>query len=355
MTNATLTPARITLRGYQVKQLQAAIKGLIKVKYIINYVTFKSNQAILTDPINSIIFDLDDKTEQTFYISNDDIVSLKVKATDEITIALDNSQAIITIGNITKRVNVHYDANLVPEVPGLIVTKEITITQDYIQAINDAVMYALKDDNRPALQTILHNHNMILATNSHRLFKKDNTFNCDDEFLLEQSTAKLVNILFKKSDVSNVYMGIDVENKLIQYNDEFVMLISKLPDLVYPDMTNILKDNSEIEITFNRLDLIDILSQEAKNTLTILDILNDTMTIIVCKNNSRNQLLQSNLNINKRGNDLKIAIDTMYLLESLKQLKDDIVTCNMTSQVAPITLVDKQDNYHLILPIRLPK
>lgn len=351
MTNV-LTASKIELTGEQAKQIQAAAKILnIKNNKVLNYVFFQDSQAIVTDFHTTIIFNLDSITDDSFSILALDFNSLKVKNSDTITITTDNSQATITINNITKNVTINdYDPfqNLT-----LQNEEQVTITADYIQALQDSLTFTSKNESRPVLQHVLHKNNNIMTTDSHRLFKKDNMVNYNSEFILLNVTAKIVSNLFKKSNV-NVF--IDQVNNLIKYSSDNITVIASIyTDAEYPDLTRVMPENFKTVITFNRLELVNILSQAAKKTMIIFDITDNNISIQIdefIKQKRGDQLLQSNLDITKTGDNLKIGFNTQYMLDALKQLKNDIVICSFTNKISSFVITEL-DSYHLILPIRL--
>lgn len=343
MTTATQT--KIVLTGEQVKQIQAAGKNINKKESDMT-IKFQDSQVIITDKYNTIIFNfVDMEVSDPFSIYILEFNSLKVTKKDNITITIeDNDYATITINNVRKLVYIQKIDKY--HTPTLINPKHITVKNNYIQSLYEAITYTFKSDMRPVLQNIYHNNNSIIVTDSHRLFKKENIFDYEGSFQVYPTTAKLVYQLFNKSTVR---VFIDQDGKLIKYQSNNVNVISELSDLNYPDIKRILPESFKTELTVSKNELIEVLSQAKKNAITKFEITENHIEIRIFENDTT--ALQSQIAAKITGDFVRISFNTQYVLEALKQLKDNTITIRFNGSVSPFTLTDSE-NYHLVLPVR---
>jgi DNA polymerase III sliding clamp (beta) subunit (PCNA family) len=375
MTSATLTQTKVQLTGEQVKTIQAALKHIQKNKnnyYILHLehgkFNISNNQLYFTtlDENNKVTIRLqdslitgDNNTNWLFPLSA--LRELKgVKKTDTFILTLDYSQATLSHNGITQTIQTKQDK--FPHVKPVESDKQFTVNSDYVKSLHDAVTFVSNNEARPVLQHILHKDGSHIATDSHRLYKRDNVYDnvydndtLANDILVHPTTAKLVYNLMKSEDKINV----TEDGRHISYNTDDITVQGTLCDFNYPDVSRILPQNFNYEFEFNKKAMLNILKQTKKNQLLQLELLkdrNNNELSLTVMDYDHNEILNATLKVNKQSmrDDMKVVCNVTFFTEALKQMDDEQIKMNVTGSMTPFTLEGEKD-YHLILPVRITK
>lgn len=167
--------------------------------------------------------------------------------------------------------------------------------------------------------------------------------------LNEKQVNTLIKLLPKNKNVevniSKDHVNINVENLTITFRREVEQ---------FPDYKRVIPSTESIKtkIIFEKHKVLNMLKQFGKETNTILEIIGNKMTITLVDYKNNKELVNMTLNVNKDGEDMKIGFDSMYLLDLLKNVDDDIITLQLIDNLLP-AVVTRQNELHLLLPIRL--
>lgn len=235
-----------------------------------------------------------------------------------------------------------------------------------------SVKYAMsKEELRPVLTGINIQENRFAAVDGYRLsIRESKEFNTNINVtisgelvkildkLINKKSNSIVKVFYEEKELATnkkevIYLkfiidNIEITSKLLE--GEYIKYISIIPQDVYTsltlDNTNILIENMEF--------LKNIKTDE--RIIAKFNIDNQTNTLLVSGSSIDNKI-EDELNCNITGESLTIAFNSEYVLDVLKQYKEDNIKMEFISAVSPciIRKADSIDNYSLdlILPVRL--
>ena len=149
----------------------------------------------------------------------------------------------------------------------------------------------------------------------------------------------------------NIYMG---RNNILFEFDQTV-LMSRLIEGEYFRINQMISDNYETKLVFNRKELIEciersiLLVRESDKKPLILDI-RDEGTILSL--NSVIGSMKEELSPEKEGKDLLIGFNPRFLIDALRAVSDEKVNLYLSNSRAPGYIRDDEGTYiYLILPV----
>ncbi len=350
-----------------VNQLQKILKTR-KFKYVNIYqfenkivFGFNATDLLETDTYVEFLTDIETNNKQEIKITIDansfkNIITVMGQCEMEIT----DSKIIFKDENITQSLEtLSFTAPNINDVE-LIQTSFILNSDEFKNALKK-VKYAIGEE--VALKAIYNIHGEIANKNTYRIVASDGyrlvfvdfpvnyrTHNSDLALRLnEKQVNTLIKLLPKNKNVevniSKDYVNINVENLAFTFRRETEQ---------FPDYKRVIPSTESIKtkIIFEKNKILNMLKQFGKGTKTILEIVGNQMTISLVDDKNNKELVNMTLNVNKDGEDMKIGFDSMYLLDLLKNVDDDIITLQIIDSLAP-AIVAKQNELHLLLPIRL--
>lgn len=232
---------------------------------------------------------------------------------------------------------------------------------DLKEIISKTIFCCAVDDSRPVLKGCLFEIKSgilsAVALDGYRMAvcKKPISFMSDDINIIcpARTLSEISKMLKDETDNINVYikkstMLIKVEDTVITsrlYNGDF---INKDNIIAKEYSTEIIVNKKQLEESVERAS---ILARADKNNLVILDIKENSMTVKV---DSEIGNVAESLKINLEGKDLNIALNSKYLLESLKNISDETLKMSFNTSVSPciLTSIDGNEFLYLILPVR---
>ena len=159
------------------------------------------------------------------------------------------------------------------------------------------------------------------------------------------------------SEVARIIGDEDVEiiagekNAIIKTDNTVVS--TKLLAGDYIDYSAILPKDNDIEVTVDRNDLVDAI----KRVLIVTSVIQDKKIIINVSDSlhlsASSEVGNANeeVPITHKGNDLEIAFNGMYLLNSLEAIEDDQITITFKTAVSAVEVAGNGYS-HLVLPVR---
>ncbi len=149
----------------------------------------------------------------------------------------------------------------------------------------------------------------------------------------------------------NIYMG---RNNILFEFDQTV-LMSRLIEGEYFRINQMISDNYETKLVFNRRELLDciersiLLVRESDKKPLILDI-HDEGTILSL--NSVIGSMKEEIAAEKEGKDLLIGFNPRFLIDALRAVSDEKVNLYLSNSRAPGYIRDDEGTYiYLILPV----
>ncbi|WP_126429949.1 DNA polymerase III subunit beta [Brevibacillus marinus] len=220
---------------------------------------------------------------------------------------------------------------------------------------------------RPVLQGIQligqqGNTLSFVATDAHRLRKIDVT--------IEDAVQPFKNIIVPAQAAKEMIALLKEEKEVtIQFNEkEFrlitnnVTLSTRLIEGTYPDISRIIPAQFKTSFEINReefqgaLERAHIVAQESKNNVCRFQLdLQEIPNLLVTNDNGISKVKEQVFLGDVKGESLKFAMNTKYLLEALKQLssKEVLVQANGPESAFVIQPKDDESVLDLILPVRV--
>jgi len=254
------------------------------------------------------------------------------------------------------------NANEFPEIKNLVDPETIVINKaDLRDLINKTIFSVAIDDARPILKGCLFeiskNSITSVALDGYRLAlaKKE----------LKSTTAEFSCIVPARtlSEIAKILEGDDDDVEvLIQKNYMLVnvnntKVITRLLDGEFINYKQVIPQNTTSTIVINKkqlefgLERASLLSRMDKNNLVKFDVRDKLLTL-----SSQSDIgnVTENITISLEGKDIAIAFNARYMNECMRNIDDEFIKINFTSNIAPctITSTDKDEYLYLILPVK---
>ncbi|MBQ3048160.1 MAG: DNA polymerase III subunit beta, partial [Clostridia bacterium] len=249
-----------------------------------------------------------------------------------------------------------------PEIKNLVDPETIVINKaDLRDLINKTIFSVAIDDARPILKGCLFeiskNSITSVALDGYRLAlaKKE----------LKSTTAEFSCIVPARtlSEIAKILEGDDDDVEvLIQKNYMLVnvnntKVITRLLDGEFINYKQVIPQNTTSTIVINKkqlefgLERASLLSRMDKNNLVKFDVRDKLLTL-----SSQSDIgnVTENITISLEGKDIAIAFNARYMNECMRNIDDEFIKINFTSNIAPctITSTDKDEYLYLILPVK---
>lgn len=177
-------------------------------------------------------------------------------------------------------------------------------------------------------------------------------------------------LIIPRKSISEWTRIIDDESKTKIYKDDKDIIFEsadttmycKVIDKNYIDYTNIISDISTTTVIVNRLELINALERaQLLNNTQRANLIKISLEGDVCRIESNSEIgdLKEVIQIEKEGDDVKIAFNARYLLEGVKACDTNKIRMHLKSSLNPCIIYPNQSKNeseeftYLALPVRL--
>jgi DNA polymerase III sliding clamp (beta) subunit (PCNA family) len=207
-----------------------------------------------------------------------------------------------------------------------------------------------KDTVRPVLQCICIDKNNMVALDGYRMSVRSNKENITDEQILISGCIVKLLRYFSKSDMAAIYQDDDY----IRICFGWVSITCKKPkDLQFINYESLFPKEHATEVTVNASDLATICKkviQFSQSSRLMRFNFDSTDSYILAKESGITY--KKNFKCDVQGKGLLIAVNPQYMLDALKNYKDN-VNLYMNTDINPIILTDNENKKDMVLPIRL--
>ncbi|MDO5140204.1 MAG: DNA polymerase III subunit beta [Eubacteriales bacterium] len=253
------------------------------------------------------------------------------------------------------------DPDQFPELPMLNEDNYIAISQFTLkEIIRDTIFsIAVNDSNKMMTGELFEvNGNILKAVtlDGHRISIRNT------ELKEDYGSFKAVIPGRTLTEISKILSGEADREVLIFFEKESVMfrfdntvMVSRLIDGEYFRIDNMLSSDYDTKLVVNRKEFLSnverstILIRESDKKPLVLNIRDQNMNM---KLNSVLGSLNSDMMVNKTGNDLMIGFNPKFILDVLRVVDDEEISIYMTNSKAPCFIRDDAQSYiYLILPI----
>ena len=306
------------------------------------------------------------------------VQTLRVMEGELITLTVDESlQACISGGRSNHRMNA-LSGNDYPAIPRLVTEEGFEIGQSVFKSMLSKVMYAMAvNDQRPVLNgcyfRVTDNQILAVACDSFKLAK------CAESVNLENKNAdgselkfsfiiptKTVNELYKLlRDDERETVRIYMTRKNIVFNIGNLTFFSRLIDGVYIDFDRIILNTHRIFATVDRERMIAALERAALVTeekvagsvRSHVKLQFEESLLKISAVSTRGSIYDE-LEVEHDGDDILIAFNNRFLIDSLRASDAEKVKLSMTSaltsmNIEPANAEEGREDLFMLLPVRM--
>lgn len=318
--------------------------------------------------------------EEGTYIVNAQkfVQTLRVMEGDFVTLTVDDKlQACISSGKSNHKMNA-LAGDTYPAIPRLVTSDGFVIGQSVLKGMLSKMMYAMaSNDQRPVLNgcffRVTEGELLTVACDSFKLakcsVKTDIENKNEDGSALKFSfiiPTKTVNELFKLlKDDERETVRIYMTRKNIVFNIGSLIFFSRLIDGQYIDFDRIILTTHRIFATANREMMIAALERAALVTeekvagsvRSHVKLLFEEDILKISAVSAMGSTYDE-VDIDHEGDDLLIAFNNRFLIDSLRASDAERVKISMTSaltsiNIEPETIEDNREELFMLLPVRM--
>lgn len=304
--------------------------------------------------------------------------TIRVMEGDSITLTVsDTLEACIFCGKSSHKMRA-LDAKDYPDIPRLVTSDGFVIGQAALKEMLAKVMYAMAaNDQRPVLNgcycKITGNQLMMVSCDSFKLAKctsvteienkNDDGTDLNFSFIIPTKTVNELFRMLKDDERETVRIYMSRKNIVFYIGD--LIFFSRLIEGQYIDYTRIILTNHPIHVTVNRERMIAALERAALVTEekvagsvrshVKLNFVGDMLKISAI---STLGSTYDEIDITHDGDDLLIAFNNRFLIDSLRASDAETVRIDLTSALSSINIVpaeekDGKEELFMLLPVRM--
>lgn len=253
--------------------------------------------------------------------------------------------------------------NAFPQMPSVVSDKKIIIKQSIYKDILQATHYAAAIDDKDSNLILSGVYNKIsddkitaAATDVRRIVVAEhqlqNNFKEELDFILPyKSVLELINALQSTEDT----VTITLSSNLVSFEFPNLLIISKLLEGTYPDVKQVFPNKSEEGFIINREKLLWAIRRAclvATEKVSVLKLtFSDNQLEIINETPMVGQAREI-LSIACKGKNFTVGFNSEYLMDPLRNLKNDDIYIEMADVHSPIVIKTDMPFMYLLMPIR---
>lgn len=219
------------------------------------------------------------------------------------------------------------------------------------------IPFAGVNDNRPVLNSININGNMIVSTDSYRAALTDlQGLNIEEKLNIPVEVVKLISTM--KTDIKQINVYNKNDGYVVELIGSGFKLTTSCIDGVFPDIKRIIPSEFKTNLLINHKDFME--NQEAANVFKlenrhITKMIAKHDNIIIESHDEQNQF-ESIIEGSIIGNEVTFGYDGKFMTDILKQieLKTNKALCvKINSPVRPFIIEDDSNTTYLLMPVRI--
>lgn len=306
--------------------------------------------------------------------------TVRVMEKDEVTLTVEeNLQACITSGKSSHRLSA-LAAQDYPAIPRLQTEDGFVISQAALKRMLSKTMYAMaSNDQRPVLNgcyfKVTPDHLLAVSCDSFKLAKcevsvpieNQNTDGSDlnFSFIIPTKTVNELYKMLKDDEKENVRIYMTRKNIVFHFKD--TVFFSRLIDGIYIEYNRIILNTHKIEMYANREALISALERaalitEEKVAGSVKAHVRLELTEGILKVSATSSVgsIYDEVQVDQFGDDMTIAFNNRFLIDSLRACTAEKVKISMTSAHTSINIEPANDEakeneteLFMLLPVRM--
>ena len=234
--------------------------------------------------------------------------------------------------------------------------------KDLKTLINKTLFAVAIDDARPILKGCLleisENAVRAVAIDGNRLALCDKKTNSANKPRKVIAPSRSLTEISKMLSDSESLVKVFIQHNYIMAEIDGCKMTSRLLEGDFINYRQIIPSEFSTVVTVNKsqlentLERASLLARNERNNLVRFDIRDNFLTIT---SNSELGNIKESLNIDLKGNDLRIAFNARFFSEALRVVNDEFIKLNLTSSISPciITASEGEEYKFLILPLRM--
>ncbi|MBQ8160518.1 MAG: DNA polymerase III subunit beta [Clostridia bacterium] len=276
-----------------------------------------------------------------------------------------NRQTSIICGNSRSNISGMNPIDF-PEMNEIIPNFSVKISQAKLKRMVSKVTFAIAvEDPRLVLTGCLlevsENYVKVVALDGYRMAIQE----LDQKFQVPENSVykavipgRVMNELSKilTDDDAECELLFDKKNLRVIFGNNVMTTVLLVGD--YVDYVKITPKNFKSSVKVNKanlqeaIDRVSLVARESKSNLITFQISSNVMNISA---NSSLGDMNEDLNISLNGDPITISFNYKYLNDAIRNIDDEIIFMNFSSNVSPCVIVkeDRKDYLYLILPVRI--
>ena len=237
----------------------------------------------------------------------------------------------------------------------------VVLSQLTLKSVIEETIFSISANENNKMMTgelfeIKNNMLRVAALDGHRIairYTVLNDYYENKSVIVPGKTLNDISRIMAGDASKTVDMYLGKNHILFDFDD--TVLVSRLIDGEYFRIDQMITDNHETKLTFNRKDLLDciersiILVRESDKKPLILDIKDGGVTLSLT---SIIGSMKEDLEAEKEGKDLLIGFNPRFLIDALRAIDDEKVSLYLSNSRAPGFIRDEEGTYiYLILPV----
>ena len=305
--------------------------------------------------------------------------TIKVMDGDEITLSVDDKNiACIVCGRSSHKMSALQGEDF-PEIPDLVSDRSFIVSQPVVKEMISQVTFSMGvNDTREVLNgcffKITDDSIMLVSCDSFKLAKvkrytelqnknTNNDAHLNYSFIVPVKTVNEVVRLLDDDEES--LMQIYVTRKHIVFLIGELTFFSRLVEGDYIDYERIIVKNHKIDVNLSRTELISALEKAALVTEeriagsvkahVKLDVSDDILKISAISSAGS---IYDEVSIDHEGENILIAFNNRYLIDSVRACNSDVIKISMSSpltsiNIQPAEAEDGKEEIFMLLPVRM--
>jgi len=277
----------------------------------------------------------------------------------DITITADENSCTIKNGRSKFKLSVR-DASEYPYIEKIDKTDPVNISQYELKTVINQTIFSVAVNEANKMLTgvlfdVAGDKLNVVALDGHRVAIRH--IDLDKEYTNRSVVipGKTLGEIAKILDDGFASIYVSKNNIMFEFDD--TVMVSRLIEGQYLDISKLKNDNFNTTLTIDRDSLIDCLDRSS-----LLIGVNDRKPIILTINDEGSGVsivtntgsMNESIDAKKNGEDIKIGINPRFVLDALKAIEDDTVHLYFINQKSPLYIRDDAETYeYIILPIQI--
>lgn len=281
----------------------------------------------------------------------------------EVTLSVEKEGVLIRTENAQGSIS-GIAASEFPKLPQVGGGEKIDFNQKELQeAVNGVAFAASVDEGKPVLTGILLKNDgdktIVVATDGYRLGQKQlKTKYSLEETLVGAKTLVEVLKIASELEEDKIWLSVSEENNQVIFSGDNFLISGRLLAGTYPNFSQIIPSKFETNLEINKTALMTaiksaaVFAQDVGNVVKLE--INPKGEIKISANTLQIGEGEATVSATVKGNSLKIAFNSRYILDGLSALKNEVVELNFSGVLSPALLRDKDDTsfIHIVMPVK---